>query len=77
MRAGAGEENVRQTLVFTIWSFRGLDWAWSAAPTSAMRDVQKSISTMPRAPSSERVQGLAVTVTMAVEVASQQVEGKG
>lgn len=39
-------------LVFTIWSLRGLLWGWSAAPTSAIKDVQNSISTMPRAPSS-------------------------
>ena len=40
------------TLVLTICNFLGLDCGWSAAPTRAIRDVQKSISTMPRAPSS-------------------------
>ena len=44
-----GEEH---TLVLTICSFRGLDDGWSAAPTRAMSEVQKSISTIPRAPSS-------------------------
>jgi hypothetical protein len=45
----------RLTLVFTICNFRGLDCGWSAAPTNAMRDVQKSISTMPLAPSSYQI----------------------
>lgn len=38
--------------VFTIWSFRGEECGVSAAPTSTMREVQNSISTIPRAPSS-------------------------
>jgi hypothetical protein len=37
--------------VLTIWSFRGeLDGWFSAAPTSATREVQNSISTIPVAP---------------------------
>lgn len=39
------------TFVLTIWSFLGLDWGWSGAPTRAKSDVVKSISTIPRAPS--------------------------
>lgn len=40
-------------MVFMICNLRGLDCGWSATPTRAMSDVQKSISTIPRAPSSE------------------------
>ena len=41
-----------RTFVLTICSFLGLDCGWSAAPTSAIRDVQNNISTIPLAPSS-------------------------
>lgn len=46
---------VSDTFVFTICNLRGLDCGWSAAPTRAIKDVQNSISTIPRAPSSTNV----------------------